>query len=109
VITGEKIIALAVTEPWGGSDVANVRMTAVLDGDFYVVSGEKKFITSGMTCDYMTTAVRTDPTKKGMDGISLLVIEMDSAGIDRKKIKTQGWWATQRTSRSTTCACRRQT
>ena len=93
VITGKKIIALAITEPWGGSDVAQVRTTAVSDGDFYIVTGEKKFITSGMTAHYVTTAVRTDPTKKGMDGISLLLIPGDAPGIVRTKIKTQGWWA----------------
>lgn len=47
VITGKKIMALCVTEPWGGSDVAGVRTTAVRQGDYYVISGEKKFITSG--------------------------------------------------------------
>jgi acyl-CoA dehydrogenase len=93
VITGKKIIALAITEPWGGSDVAQVRTTAVSDGDYFVVSGEKKFITSGMTCHYFTTAVRTDPTKKGFDGISLLLIPADLPGIVKTKIKTQGWWA----------------
>jgi alkylation response protein AidB-like acyl-CoA dehydrogenase/predicted heme/steroid binding protein len=93
VITGKKIIALAITEPWGGSDVAQVRTRAVRDGDFYVVTGEKKFITSGMTCHYFTTAVRTDPTKKGMSGISLLLIPADLPGIVKTKIKTQGWWS----------------
>jgi alkylation response protein AidB-like acyl-CoA dehydrogenase/cytochrome b involved in lipid metabolism len=92
-VTGDKIIALAITEPWGGSDVAQVRTTAVSDGDYYIVSGEKKFITGGMMADYCTTAVRTDPTKKGMDGISLLVIPMNLPGVEREKIKTQGWWS----------------
>jgi acyl-CoA dehydrogenase len=93
IITGKAIVALAVTEPWGGSDVANVRTTAVRDGDFFIVNGEKKFITSGMTAKYFTTCVRTDPSKKGMAGLSVLLIEADSPGVGKRKIETQGWWA----------------
>jgi alkylation response protein AidB-like acyl-CoA dehydrogenase/cytochrome b involved in lipid metabolism len=92
-VVGDKIISLGITEPWGGSDVATVRTTAVKDGDFYVVSGEKKFISGGMMADYMTTAVRTDPSKKGMNGISLLVVPMNVPGVEREQIKTQGWWS----------------
>ena len=68
VISGEKIAALAVTEPSGGSDVAALRTMAVRDGDHYVVNGEKTFITSGMRADYITTAVRTNPAIKGTGG-----------------------------------------
>ena len=59
VLSGKKISALAITEPSGGSDVANLRTTARRDGDHYVVNGEKTFITSGMRADYLTVAVRT--------------------------------------------------
>ncbi|MDU6242519.1 MAG: acyl-CoA dehydrogenase family protein, partial [Bradyrhizobium sp.] len=59
ILAGRKISALAITEPSGGSDVANLRTKAVRDGDHYVVSGEKTFITSGMRADYITVAVRT--------------------------------------------------
>src|SRR5712672_2435888 len=52
ILSGKKISALAITEPSGGSDVANLRTTARRDGDFYVVNGEKTFITSGMRADY---------------------------------------------------------
>ena len=93
VITGKEIIALAVTEPWGGSDVANLRSVAVSDGSDYIINGEKKFITSGMTAQYLTAAIRTDPSKKGMNGISLILIETNMPGVTRRKIKTQGWWA----------------
>jgi alkylation response protein AidB-like acyl-CoA dehydrogenase/cytochrome b involved in lipid metabolism len=92
VVTAKKLICLGITEPWGGSDVATIRTTAVKDGDFYVVSGEKKFITGALNADYMTTAVRTDPSKKGMNGISLLVIPLNLPGVEREAIKTQGWW-----------------
>ena len=63
IISGEKISALAITEPGGGSDVAALQTKAVRDGDYYIVSGEKTFITSGIRADYYTVAVRTDPTK----------------------------------------------
>ena len=59
VINGDKISALAITEPNGGSDVANLQTRAVRDGDHYVVNGAKTFITSGVRADYYTVAVRT--------------------------------------------------
>ena len=73
VLRGEKISALAITEPGGGSDVAQLRTTARRDGDHYVVDGEKTFITSGMRADWFTVAVRTDPASKGAGGISMLM------------------------------------
>lgn len=93
VISGEKIAALAVTEPGGGSDVAALKTTAVRDGDSYVVNGEKVFITSGMRADYITVAVRTDPEQKGAGGISALLIEGDMPGLTRMPLKKMGWWA----------------
>lgn len=93
ILSGRKISALAVTEPSGGSDVAALRTTAVSDGDYYVVNGEKTFITSGMRADYYTVAVRTNPEAKGADGISLLLIERDTPGFTRTPLKKMGWWA----------------
>jgi acyl-CoA dehydrogenase len=92
VLAGEKIAALAVTEPGGGSDVANLRTRAVRDGDHYVVNGSKTFITSGVRADYYTVAVRTgDP---GFGGISLLLVEKDTPGFTvGRKLKKMGWWA----------------
>jgi acyl-CoA dehydrogenase len=91
VLSGRKISALAITEPSGGSDVANLRTRARRDGDHYVVSGEKTFITSGMRADYLTVAVRTGG--EGADGVSLLLIEGDTPGLSRTKLKKMGWWA----------------
>lgn len=91
ILAGEKISALAITEPSGGSDVANLRTTAVREGDHYRVNGEKVFITSGIRADYITTAVRTGG--KGFGGISLLLIETDRPGITRTPLKKMGWWA----------------
>ncbi len=58
-ITGEKICALGVTEPGGGSDVAHIRTTARKDGDYYIINGAKTFITNGSRCDYILLATRT--------------------------------------------------
>jgi acyl-CoA dehydrogenase len=91
ILSGKKISALAITEPSGGSDVANLRTTARRDGDFYVVNGEKTFITSGMRADYITTAVRTGGSGPG--GVSLLVIEGGTPGLARTPLKKMGWWA----------------
>jgi acyl-CoA dehydrogenase len=91
ILSGKKISALAITEPSGGSDVANLRTSARRDGDFYVVNGEKTFITSGMRADYITTAVRTGGPGPG--GVSLLVIEGDTPGLARTPLKKMGWWA----------------
>ena len=91
VLSGKKISALAITEPGGGSDVANLRTRARRDGDHYVVSGEKTFITSGIRADYLTVAVRTGG--EGASGVSLLLIEGSTPGLTRTKLKKMGWWA----------------
>jgi acyl-CoA dehydrogenase len=93
VLRGEKISALAITEPSGGSDVAAVKTQAVRDGDHYVLSGEKTFITSGMRADFITVAVRTDPGSRGARGLSLLLVEGDTPGLQRTLLKKMGWWA----------------
>jgi acyl-CoA dehydrogenase len=93
VLAGERIAALAITEPSGGSDVAALKTSAVRDGDHYVVNGEKTFITSGMRADYLTVAVRTDPAAKGAAGLSLLLIEGDTPGLTRSPLAKMGWWS----------------
>jgi acyl-CoA dehydrogenase len=93
VLAGECIAALAITEPSGGSDVAALRSTAVRDGDHYVVNGEKTFITSGMRADFLTVAVRTDPSAKGAAGLSLLLVEGDTPGLTRSPLAKMGWWS----------------
>jgi acyl-CoA dehydrogenase len=92
VLAGEKIAALAITEPGGGSDVANLRTRAVRDGDHYVVNGSKTFITSGARADYYTVAVRTG--EPGYGGISLLLVEAGTPGFSvGRNLKKMGWWA----------------
>jgi acyl-CoA dehydrogenase len=91
ILAGEKISALAITEPGAGSDVANIKTTARRDGDHYIVRGEKTFITSGMRADFTSVAVRTGGP--GMGGISLLLVERDTPGFSRTPLKKMGWWA----------------
>jgi acyl-CoA dehydrogenase len=91
VLSGDKIAALCITEPGGGSDVAALRTTAQLDGDHYIVNGEKTFITSGMRADWLTVAVRTG-AQRGASGISMLLVPTSSAGISRSKLDKMGWW-----------------
>ena len=90
VLAGDKISALAVTEPAGGSDVANLRTTARRDGDVYVLNGQKTFITSGMRADFITCAVRTGG--EGMGGISIIVVPGDAPGLSRTPLEKMGWW-----------------
>jgi acyl-CoA dehydrogenase len=92
VLRGERIAALAITEPGTGSDVAGVRTHAVRDGDHYVVDGSKLFITSGVRADYLTTLVRTGPDAHG--GLSFLVIEKDRPGVSvSRALHKTGWCA----------------
>jgi len=92
VLAGEKIAALAITEPGGGSDVANLKARAVRDGDHYIVNGSKTFITSGVRADHITCAVRTGD--EGAHGISFLIIESKTPGYSvGKKLRKMGWWA----------------
>lgn len=91
VLAGDKRISLAITEPSGGSDVAQLQTRARRVGEAFIVNGSKMFITGGMRADYFTTAVRTGGP--GMGGISLLLIEADRPGVSRTPLKKQGWWA----------------
>jgi acyl-CoA dehydrogenase len=91
-LAGETIGALGVTEPGGGSDVAGIMTRAVRDGDDYVVSGAKTYITSGIRADFVTTAVRTGGPGHG--GISLLVIDKGLPGFTvSRPLDKMGWRA----------------
>jgi acyl-CoA dehydrogenase len=82
IASGESILAIAMTEPGTGSDLAGIKTRAKRDGDFYVVNGAKTFITNGINCDQVITAVVTDPDA-GHGGISLIVIDADTPGFHR--------------------------
>jgi acyl-CoA dehydrogenase len=88
-LRGELIGSLGITEPGTGSDVAAITTRAVRDGDGYVVTGAKTFITSGVRADYVTTAVRTGGP--GHRGLSLLVVETDRPGVARTRLRKMGW------------------
>jgi acyl-CoA dehydrogenase len=91
VLSGEKGSSLAITEPSGGSDVANLRTRARKDGDHYVINGAKTFITGGMRSDYFVVAARTGG--EGLTGISLFLVEAQSAGFTRQPLsRKMGWW-----------------
>ena len=93
VLRGDRIAALAITEPGAGSDVAGLRTTARRDGGDWVIDGEKVFITSGMRADWITMAVRTGPSgSKGAGGISMVLVPGDAGGLSRSKLDKMGWW-----------------
>lgn len=91
-INGEKIGALCITEPFGGSDVGGMRTTAVLEGDHYVINGSKTFITNGIYSDYLIVAAKTSPDKKNK-GISLFIMDRTMPGISATKLDKLGWRA----------------
>ncbi len=82
VAAGEILLAIGMTEPSGGSDLAALKTTAVKDGDDWVINGSKTFITNGYSADLVVTAVRTDP-EKGARGITLFAIPADAPGFSR--------------------------
>lgn len=90
-ISGQKIAALGITEPSAGSDVANLRTTAQRDGDYYLINGSKTFITNGFYADFITLACRTGAPESGIGGISLIVVDTNSEGVSRSKLKKMGW------------------
>ncbi|WAC03327.1 acyl-CoA dehydrogenase family protein [Lacinutrix neustonica] len=91
-ITGEMIGAMAVTEPFGGSDVAGMRTTAVKKGDTYVLNGSKTFITNGVYSDYIVVAAKTSP-ELGNKGISIFIVDRETPGVSATKLDKLGWKA----------------
>ncbi|WP_372756712.1 acyl-CoA dehydrogenase family protein [Mariniflexile sp.] len=91
-ITGDKIGCLCITEPFGGSDVAGMRTTAVKKGDHYIINGSKTFITNGVYSDYLLVAAKTAP-ELGNKGISILLVDRETPGISATKLDKLGWRA----------------
>ncbi|MEM7368941.1 MAG: acyl-CoA dehydrogenase family protein [Bacteroidota bacterium] len=91
-IKGELIGCMAVTEPFGGSDVKAIRSTAVREGDQYVINGSKTFITNGVLSDYIVAAIKTDPAANAK-GISMILIDRHTPGVRATKLKKLGWHA----------------
>lgn len=92
VIAGDLISAVAMTEPGAGSDIQQIKTSAIRKDDHYLVNGSKTFITNGYYGDFFITAVKTDPNKKSK-GISLLLIDRHAAGVSAHKINKMGWHA----------------
>jgi alkylation response protein AidB-like acyl-CoA dehydrogenase len=90
IIRGEKVVALAISEPYAGSDVANIRATAKKEGDYYILNGEKKWITLGYFADYYTVAARTGGP--GHKGLSLFLVDRKWKGVRAQRMKLQGGW-----------------
>jgi alkylation response protein AidB-like acyl-CoA dehydrogenase len=83
-IRGEKILCLGITEPDAGSDVAGIKTRAVRDGDEYVISGSKTYITNGHRADVIVLVTKTDPDA-GYDGFTLFLVPMDAPGVVREQ------------------------
>ncbi|MDP6688500.1 MAG: acyl-CoA dehydrogenase family protein, partial [Alphaproteobacteria bacterium] len=91
IVSGRKGSSLAITEPSGGSDVANLKTRAHRDGNHWVLNGSKTFISGGMKSDYFVVAARTG--EEGLSGISLFFVEKDTPGFSRTAIERKmGWW-----------------
>ncbi len=91
-IAGDMIGALAITEPFGGSDVASMRSTAIKKDDHYLLNGSKTFITNGVYSDYIVVAAKTNPEEKH-HGISMFVVDRDTPGVEATKLDKLGWRA----------------
>jgi len=76
LVSGERVAALAMSEPGAGSDVQAIRTTAVKDGNGYRINGSKTFISNGQIADFIVVVAKTDPSQ-GAKGVSLLIVETD--------------------------------
>lgn len=91
-VKGELVGCLGVSEPFGGSDVAGMRTTAIRQGENYIVNGSKTFITNGVYADYVILAAKTNP-ELGNKGISILIVDLKSEGVSANKLNKLGWKA----------------
>jgi len=89
-VAGRAIGALAVTEPGAGSDVGGIETRAVRDGNEWVLTGRKTFITNGSIADFVVVAAKTDPDA-GRRGITLFVVDSDTPGLSSARLETVGW------------------
>ncbi|AUC14258.1 acyl-CoA dehydrogenase [Tenacibaculum sp. SZ-18] len=91
-IEGKMIGCLCISEPFGGSDVAGMRTTAIEDGNTYVLNGSKTFITNGVYSDYLIVAAKTNPDDKHK-GMSIFLVDRDTPGVSSTKLNKLGWRA----------------
>jgi acyl-CoA dehydrogenase len=91
-VSGDIITAVAMTEPDTGSDLASMRTTAVDDGDYVVINGQKTFISNGIICDLVVLAVKDPKVAAPHAAVDLYVVEAGTPGFEKgKKIKKIGW------------------
>lgn len=94
-ISGKKISCLAITEAHAGSDLNQLKTTAVIADSHFVINGNKKFVANGSTADFVVVAVKTSPStaniKRGTTGVSLIVVDTNSAGLSTNKLDNLGW------------------
>jgi len=90
IVSGDLIGSIGITEPDAGSDVKNIKTRAEDKGDHYLINGSKTYITNGVYGDFVITVCKTNPNA-GTKGISLIVVDLNSEGINRTKIDKLGW------------------
>lgn len=91
-IAGDKIACIGITEPGAGSDAANIQTRARKEGDYYIINGSKTFITNGIYGHFVVLVTKTNP-EAGAAGVSLILVDLDSPGITKNKLKKLGWHA----------------
>ncbi len=91
-ISGDKIGAMCISEPFGGSDVAGMRTNAVKNGNKYIINGSKTFITNGVYADYYIVAAKTS-LDQGNKGISIFLVDTNLKGVSATKLDKLGWRA----------------
>jgi acyl-CoA dehydrogenase len=94
-IAGEKVAALAISEPHAGSDLSRLCTEVTRDDAGYLVNGTKTFVTNGTTADYAVVAVKTKSNASiaslGATGLSLLIVDLEAPGVKRTPLTTLGW------------------
>lgn len=92
LVSGELLLSIGYTEPGSGSDLASLRTRAQLLGEEFVVNGQKIFTTAGHLADHIFLACRTDPDAPKHRGISVLMVDLTSLGVNIRPLWTLGGW-----------------
>ncbi|RYE32958.1 MAG: acyl-CoA dehydrogenase [Hyphomicrobiales bacterium] len=106
IIAGEKIVAVAVTEPDAGSDVKGIRTTARREGDHYVLNGAKMFITNGVHADLYCVAAKTDPQGRPSQSVSIFLVEKGTPGFSVSRALDKHGWRSSDTAELSFVDCR---
>lgn len=106
IIAGEKIVAVAVTEPDAGSDVKGIRTTARREGEHYVLNGAKMFITNGVYADLYCVAAKTDLSAKPSQSVSIFLVEKGTPGFSVSRALDKHGWRSSDTAELSFVDCR---